>query len=142
MEIANLICEILEEMDLQPYVEEDYIEVKYEAKTLCIDYVVDETENGTTYKYVSIQLPAFYMLGDENEITEVLLTCNRINRELRQIKTYLTEDLQYVTSSFEFWFLNREDLRNSMKWALIMFSNIRPLFHKTLREIQSADTEI
>lgn len=135
MEIANLICEILEEMELKPYVDEDYIEVKYEAKTLVINYDVDENEDSTKCKFISIQLPAFYMLGDENEITEVLLTCNRINRELRQIKTYLTEDLQYVTSSFEYWFVNREDLRNSLEWALIMFSNIRPLFHKTLHEI-------
>ena len=137
MNRTEQIKEILEEMGLSPVVNGNSIEVTFEMKFLVINTSenepnADEDED----KYINIQLNRLYDIQDESEITEILVICNKLNRELRQIKTYISEDLSAVDSSFEFWFLDDADLRNNISTALYMFSYIRTYFYQSLREIR------
>ena len=79
--------------------------------------------------------------GNNEEALE-LVVCNKANRELRQIKTFLSEDLDAVSSSFEFWYLNNDDLRNSLKFALYMISHIRSWFYRELRNTMAESQPI
>lgn len=138
MNRTEQIKEILEEMGLSPVVNGNSIEVTFEMKFLVINTTenepnADEDED----KYINIQLNRLYDIQDESEITEILVICNKLNRELRQIKTYISEDLSAVDSSFEFWFLDDADLRNNISTALYMFSYIRTYFYQSLREIRA-----
>ena len=138
MNRTEQIKEILEEMGLSPVVNGNSIEVTFEMKFLVINTSenepnADEDED----KYINIQLNRLYDIQDESEITEILVICNKLNRELRQIKTYISEDLSAVDSSFEFWFLDDADLRNNISTALYMFSYIRTYFYQSLREIRA-----
>ena len=138
MNRTEQIKEILEEMGLSPVVNGNSIEVTFEMKFLVInttenEHNADEDED----KYINIQLNRLYDIQDESEITEILVICNKLNRELRQIKTYISEDLSAVDSSFEFWFLDDADLRNNISTALYMFSYIRTYFYQSLREIRA-----
>lgn len=137
MNRTEQIKDILEEMGLSPVVNGNSIEVTFEMKFLVINTSenepnADEDED----KYINIQLNRLYDIQDESEITEILVICNKLNRELRQIKTYISEDLSAVDSSFEFWFLDDADLRNNISTALYMFSYIRTYFYQSLREIR------
>ncbi len=137
MNRTEQIKDILEEMGLSPIVNGNSIEVTFEMKFLVINTTenepnADEDED----KYINIQLNRLYDIQDESEITEILVICNKLNRELRQIKTYISEDLSTVDSSFEFWFLDDADLRNNISTALYMFSYIRTYFYQSLREIR------
>ena len=79
--------------------------------------------------------------GNKEEALE-LVVCNKANRELRQIKTFLSEDMDVVSSSFEFWYLNNDDLRNSLKFALYMISHVRSWFVRELRNIKTESQPI
>ena len=80
-------------------------------------------------------------MSDE-DVADVLVVCNKANRELRQIKTFLSEDMDVVSSSFEFWYLNNDDLRNSLKFALYMISHVRSWFVRELRNIKTESQPI
>ena len=79
--------------------------------------------------------------GNKEEALE-LVVCNKANRELRQIKTVLSENMDVVSSSFEFWYLNNDDLRNSLKFALYMISHVRSWFVRELRNIKTESQPI
>ena len=79
--------------------------------------------------------------GNKEEALE-LVVCNKANRELRQIKTVLSENMDVVSSSFEFWYLNNDDLRNSLKFALYMISHVRSWFVRELRNIKTESRPI
>ena len=131
------VCQILRDFELEPEVVDDAIYLKYEMKRLSIhlNEEDEDCENGGD-KYVNVLFPAFYGVM-EDEVADVLVVCNKANRELRQIKTFLSEDLDFVNSSFEFWYYNENDLRNSLKYALFMISHVRNWFFRELKNVQA-----
>ncbi len=131
------VCQILRDFELEPEVVDDAIYLKYEMKRLSIhlNEEDEDCENGGD-KYVNVLFPAFYGVM-EDEVADVLVVCNKANRELRQIKTFLSEDLDFVNSSFEFWYYNENDLRNSLKYALFMISHVRSWFFRELKNVQA-----
>ena len=143
MKKSELVCSILKGMGLSPVLDGGFVVVAFEMKTLVINLLQDNENDNIDEedKYITISLHDYYELSSEDDICEVMVACNRLNRELRQIKTYITEDFQHVSSSVEFWYLNEEDLKNSIDFALYMLSRIRPSFYHALRAIHEAATE-
>lgn len=130
------VCKILEGDGLKPSIEDGRILVRYEMKRLIISLSDDEDVEHPD-KYVNVAYPYFYDV-DEGEIPDMLVLCNKANRELRQIKTFLSEDLNTVSSSFEFWYHDDDDLANSIHYALYMISHIRAWFMSELRKLQTS----
>ena len=131
------VCQILRDFGLEPEVVDDAICVKFEMKRISIHLnEEDEDCENAGDKYVNVSFPAFYSVM-EDEVADVLVVCNKANRELRQIKTFLSEDLDFVNSSFEFWYFNENDLRNSLKYALFMISHVRSWFFRELKNVQA-----
>ena len=50
--------------------------------------------------------------------------------------------MDVVSSSFEFWYLNNDDLHNSLKFALYMISHVRSWFVRELRNIKTESQPI
>ena len=134
------VCEILRDLGLEPEVVDGEIRVRYEMKYISI-HIKDDTEDdndedkNSRDQYVNVSYAAYYGVKDD-EVADVLVVCNKANRELRQLKTFVSEDLSYVSSSFEFWYLDNDDLRNSIKYALFMISHVRSWFFRELRRVQ------
>lgn len=136
MEKINLVYNILRNKGLNPVIEDDSIFVKYEMKSLLINVIEDDSnENSEMGTYANVLFPGYYDLS-EGEVPEVLLVCNKANRDLRQIKTFVAEDLTHVTSSFEFWFQNEDELENNLSHAFLMISHIRRWFYWELNKIR------
>lgn len=138
MNKLDVVCQCLREMGLEPVVEDSVVNVKFEMKNISI-FVSNgcgEDEESVD-NYINVSYHGFYVVEDE-EVADVLVVCNKANRELRQIKTYLSDDLTYVSSAFEFWYLKNEDLCNSLKYAFFMISHVRSWFAKELRDVKSA----
>lgn len=143
MRMIENVCQILRDFDLSPEIVDDAIQVRYEMKHIIIRLEnKEETDEENAFdKYVNVAFPAFYRVSDE-DVADVLVVCNKANRELRQIKTFLSEDMDVVSSSFEFWYLNNDDLRNSLKFALYMISHVRSWFVRELRNIKTESQPI
>lgn len=143
MGMIENVCQILKDFDLEPEVVDNAIQVRYEMKHIVIrlEDKEDADDENAFDKYVNVAFPAFYRVNDE-DVADVLVVCNKANRELRQIKTFLSEDLDAVSSSFEFWYLNNDDLRNSLKFALYMISHIRSWFYRELRNTMAESQPI
>ena len=111
MRMIENVCQILRDFDLSPEIVDDAIQVRYEMKHIIIRLEdKEETDDENAFdKYVNVAFPAFYRVSDE-EVADVLVVCNKANRELRQIKTFLSEDMDVVSSSFEFWYLNNDEI--------------------------------
>ena len=143
MGMIENVCQILKDFDLEPEVVDNAIQVRYEMKHIVIrlEDKEDADDENAFDKYLNVAFPAFYRVNDE-DVADVLVVCNKANRELRQIKTFLSEDLDAVSSSFEFWYLNNDDLRNSLKFALYMISHIRSRFYRELRNTMTESQPI
>lgn len=142
MEKINLVYNILRNKGLNPVIEDDSIFVKYEMKSLLINVIEDDSnEKSEMGTYANVLFPGYYDLS-EGEVPEVLLVCNKANRELRQIKTFVAEDLTHVTSSFEFWFQNEDELENNLSHAFLMISHIRRWFYRELEKMQEESKSI
>jgi hypothetical protein len=138
MNQIDKIKTVIEELGLSPIVEGDTVFFRYEMKNLLINVIDDDEKNESDKdnQYVSILYNCYYKIEPE-EVEEVLVVCNKANRELRQIKTFVTEDFKNVCSSYEFWYLNDDDLKNSIKYGLVMCSVIRPWFYQQIAQIKN-----
>lgn len=139
MKQIEQICSILQGMGLAPAVDDNLIIVRFEMKTITIGVASsDADDNAQEDKFVTMLLGGIYEIDDESEMVDLLLTCNKLNRDMRQVKTFITEDLKYINSSFEFWYCNEDDLKSSLGAGLFMFSSIKSYLYTALHYIRCA----
>ena len=65
--------------------------------------------------FVSMILPDFAEVNEEN-YSDVVMNCNRLNEKLQQVKLYTTGD--FIVASSEFYYLGKEDLVFQIQMSL------------------------
>ena len=96
----------------------DHIAIRYQFHTIHI-FPNPEDEN-----FVSIVLSGFGELIQEDFAT-MLVRCNKLNEQLKQVKFYITNDM--VIASSEFFYRKKEDLAFQIQKSLLslMASGVR-----------------
>lgn len=106
----NLLKEIIQSWKYK-VVEEDgeHIIIRYQMNVI---HICTNEEDET---FVSVLLPNFDDITDEN-YSEIVMRCHRLNEKLKQVKFYTTNDVIIVSS--EFFYMEKEDLEFQMRLAL------------------------
>ncbi len=106
----NLVKEIIQSWKYK-VVEDDgeHIIIRYQMNVI---HICPNEEDAT---FVSILLPNFDDVTDEN-YTEVVMRCHRLNEKLKQVKFYTVNDV--IIAASEFFYMEKEDLEFQMRVAL------------------------
>lgn len=106
----NLVKEIIQSWKYK-IVEDDgeHIIIRYQMNVI---HICPNEEDET---FVSILLPNFDDVTDEN-YSEIVMRCHRLNEKLKQIKFYTINDV--IIAASEFFFMEKEDLAFQMRLAL------------------------
>ncbi len=127
---SELVCSVLNEMGYSPTVDDDGdVVFRYQMKLL---YAMIGDEDET---YLSLLLPQFYTI-EEGEDTLVLATCNKLTRDIKQIKFYVDSSCESVSATCEFYYNDEESLRCSLKHSLDVLSVARTIFRKAKNELE------
>lgn len=106
----NLVKEIIQSWKYK-IVEDDgeHIIIRYQMNVI---HICPNEEDAT---FVSILLPNFDDVTDEN-YSEVVMRCHRLNEKLKQVKFYTINDV--IIAASEFFYMEKEDLEFQMRVAL------------------------
>lgn len=106
----NLVKEIIQSWKYK-VVEDDgeHIIIRYQMNVI---HICPNEEDAT---FVSILLPNFDDVTDEN-YSEVVMRCHRLNEKLKQVKFYTINDV--IIAASEFFYMEKEDLEFQMRVAL------------------------
>lgn len=106
----NLVKEIIQSWKYK-IVEDDgeHIIIRYQMNII---HICPNEEDAT---FVSILLPNFDDVTDEN-YSEVVMRCHRLNEKLKQVKFYTINDV--IIAASEFFYMEKEDLEFQMRVAL------------------------
>ena len=129
MNKKELILQILEKMGYKPEIDNDGdIMFRFQMKSVFV-MTGDEDE-----KYVSVMLPQFHEIVDGEEPL-VLAVCNKMSRELKQVKVYIDQTFENVTATCEFFYTNEESLKECLAHALELLGVVRSVFKKNKKEL-------
>lgn len=127
------IVAALKRMGYNPEFDDDGdIVLIYQMKALCL-FPGNEDES-----YVSVMLPRFFDIKEGGE-SLALAVCNKLNRELKVVKTYLDENFKSVTALCEFYYDDDKSLENGIEKALSVIGVIRTFYRRVVEEL-SDDT--
>ena len=88
--------------------------------------------------YLSVILPSFLDVKEGDE-SLTLAVCNKLNRALKVVKTYLDENFKSVTSVCEFYYTDDSSLEDGIENALNVLGVIRTIYRRTVDDF-SVDT--
>ena len=118
----DLIKEIISEHKYRILDEEgEYIAVRYQFHTIHF-FSNSEDEN-----FVSIVLTCFEEVTKEN-YSEIIMRCNKLNEQLKQVKFYITNDVVLVSS--ELFYKEKEDLSFQIHKSLLSLVAAKVRFKK------------
>lgn len=87
----------------------EHIIIRYQMNVI---HIIPNEEDKT---FVSVLLPNFDDITDEN-YSEIVMRCHRLNEKLKQVKFYTINDV--IIASSEFFYMEKEDLEFQMRLAL------------------------
>ncbi len=120
----DLLIKVLKDMDLEPELDKDGdVSVVYQLKN--VYFVIGDEEE----KYLLVLLPQFYDV-EEGEESLILLTCNKMNREMRMGKVYMDQAMKSVYAATEFIYTDEESLRQNVDNALGLMAVVRRFFRE------------
>lgn len=120
----DLLIKVLKDMDLEPELDKDGdVSVVYQLKN--VYFVIGDEEE----KYLLVMLPQFYDV-EEGEESLILLTCNKMNREMRMGKVYMDQAMRSVYAATEFIYTDEESLRQNVDNALGLIAVVRRFFRE------------
>lgn len=120
----DLLIKVLKDMDLEPELDKDGdVSVVYQLKN--VYFVIGDEEE----KYLLVMLPQFYDV-EEGEESLILLTCNKMNREMRMGKVYMDQAMKSVYAATEFIYTDEESLRQNVDNALGLIAVVRRFFRE------------
>lgn len=126
-----MVINALESLGHKPQVDDDGdVFMYYQLKAL---YVLETRHEDTNY--VAVTLPMFYEISEGDEV-RILAVCNKVTRDIRQIKVYVDRTLKDVTASCEFYYCDEQCLRSQLKRSLDFLGKIRTVFKKALTEFE------
>lgn len=105
-----LIKEVIESWKYK-VVEDDgeQIIIRYQMNTIHF------CPNSGDETFVSVILPNFDDVNEDN-YSEVVMRCHKLNEKMRQIKFYTIDDV--IIAASEFFYMEKEDLEFQMKLSL------------------------
>ena len=96
-----------------------------------LGYKVQEQDNGSLMEedsnYMLLMLPVFYEIK-EGEETIALALCNRVNREMKLVKVYVDQTAETVTAVCEFYYTDKESLKNNVDMSLQILGLVRTIY--------------
>ena len=120
---------VLEKMGYSPEVDNDGdIMFRYQMKAIYV-MIGDEEE-----PYISLMLPQFHEF-EEGQETLVLVTCNKMTRELKMAKIFIDQTFKNVSATCEFFYINEEALEQNLRHALQIIGVVRSVFRKDMAEL-------
>lgn len=120
---------VLEKMGYSPEVDNDGdIMFRYQMKAIYV-MIGDEEE-----PYISLMLPQFHEF-EEGQETLVLVTCNKMTRELKMAKAFIDQTFKNVSATCEFFYINEEALEQNLRHALQIIGVVRSVFRKDMAEL-------
>ena len=120
---------VLEKMGYSPKVDNDGdIMFRYQMKAIYV-MIGDEEE-----PYISLMLPQFHEF-EEGQETLVLVTCNKMTRELKMAKVFIDQTFKNVSATCEFFYINEEALEQNLRHALQIIGVVRSVFRKDMAEL-------
>ena len=106
----NLIKEIIESWKYKVLEDDgEHIVIRYQMNAIHI------CTNSDDETFVSVLLPNFDEVTEEN-FSEVVMRCHKLNEKLKQIKFYTINDV--IIAASEFFYIGKEDLEFQIKQAL------------------------
>lgn len=129
MDKTHAIIKFLRQQGLRPTEMGNVITVRFEMKNLVILATEDEED-----PYFIVLMPQFCKIED-TDVATALMACNKCNRELRQVKVYLSPDLTNIDAAFQFYAHTDEEIEHQLAHALYMISHTRHSFYETLQEL-------
>lgn len=100
--------------------------LRYELKTV---YVMG-TEHDDDF--ISLLLPHTYSIDKDDDITAIMLVCNKLTRDFKVAKFFLDESLENVNVSCEFYYSDEQNLKNNIEHSLDMVGIASSRFRLTL----------
>lgn len=123
------IISVLEEMGYKPQVDEDGdIKMTYQLKQLF--FMTSEDEDDL---FISVLLPQFYKI-EEGKVMNNLAICNGMTRDVKLVKFFVDNSLEYVSASCEFFYTDAKSLKQNIKMSLELCSVIRLVYMRRLAE--------
>ncbi len=120
---------VLEKMGYSPEVDNDGdIMFRYQMKAIYV-MIGDEEE-----PYISLMLPQFHEF-EEGQETLVLVTCNKMTRELKMAKVFIDQTFKNVSATCEFFYINEDALEQNLRHALQIIGVVRSVFRKDMSEL-------
>ena len=122
----ELVLSTLEKMGFRPEVDDDgEITITYQMKLVCFGIGDDEEP------YIPMVLPQFHEI-EEGQETPVLVTCNKMTRDLKLVKVFVDQSFQSVSATCEFFYTDEESLTQNIRQSLQIFGVVRTLFRESL----------
>ncbi len=125
----ELVYSVLQKMGYNPILDDEGdLVIRYQLKNIWV------MVSGDDEPYVSVILPQFHEIEEGNE-TLVLASCNRVTRDVKQVKVYIDQTLKNVTASCEFYYTDEESITLGLSKSLRLLGMIRSYFRKTMLEL-------
>lgn len=129
MKKKDSIMSVLEKMGYSPEVDNDGdIMFRYQMKAIYV-MIGDEED-----PYISLMLPQFHEF-EEGQETLVLVTCNKMTRELKMAKVFIDQTFKNVSATCEFFYINEDALEQNLRHALQIIGVVRSVFRKDMAEL-------
>lgn len=129
-ETLKLVKEVVNDLKLKVLGEdEEHIAVRYQLDNFYF------AVNRESERFVSVILTDFDEVTDENRM-QMTLACNEANQKIQVAKFYIVKHL--VLASYEFFYLDKEDMAFHIKESLKVLKIAKVKFIKESNNIQTA----
>ena len=129
-ETLKLVKEVVNDLKLKVLGEyEEHIAVRYQLDNFYF------AVNRESERFVSVILTDFDEVSDENRM-QMTLACNEANQKIQVAKFYIVKHL--VLASYEFFYLDKEDMAFHIKESLKVLKIAKVKFIKESNNIQIA----
>lgn len=129
-ETLKLVKEVVNDLKLKVLGEdEEHIAVRYQLDNFYF------AVNRESERFVSVILTDFDEVSDENRM-QMTLACNEANQKIQVAKFYIVKHL--VLASYEFFYLDKEDMAFHIKESLKVLKIAKVKFIKESNNIQTA----
>lgn len=129
-ETLKLVKEVVNDLKLKVFGEdEEHIAVRYQLDNFYF------AVNRESERFVSVILTDFDEVSDENRM-QMSLACNEANQKIQVAKFYIVKHL--VLASYEFFYLDKEDMAFHIKESLKVLKIAKVKFIKESNNIQTA----
>ena len=129
-ETLKSVKEVVNDLKLKVLGEdEEHIAVRYQLDNFYF------AVNRESERFVSVILTDFDEVTDENRM-QMTLACNEVNQKIQVAKFYIVKHL--VLASYEFFYLDKEDLAFHINESLKVLKIAKVKFIKESNNIQTA----